>query len=290
MLSAIFKSLRPLQWIKNFVLFAALVFAGEVLNLDKALLSVIGFIIFCLLSSSIYVINDLIDKSKDKLHPLKKDRPIASGEISSTTALTISILLLVISLSLSFYISLNFFIISLSFIILNLLYTFILKNVVIIDVLTIALSFVIRAHAGAVIISVPTSKWMLINTLLLALFLGFGKRRHELIFLKHTASEHRKSLGKYSPYLLDQLIGVVTGAVVVMYMLYSFSPEVSQKLGTENLFLTIPFVIYGIFRYLYLIHREEEGGSPSNILISDRPILLTVLFWILTVIITLYLL
>ena len=283
MLSAIFNSLRPLQWIKNSVLFA-----GEVLNLDKVLLSVIGFIIFCLLSSSIYVINDLVDKSKDKLHPLKKDRPIALGEISSTTALAISILLLVISLSLSFYISLNFFIIS--FIILNLLYTFILKNVVIIDVLTIALSFVIRAHAGAVIIGVPTSKWMLINTLLLALFLGFGKRRHELIFLKHTASAHRKSLGKYSPYLLDQLIGVVTGAVVVMYMLYSFSTEVSQKLGTENLFLTIPFVIYGIFRYLYLIHREEEGGSPSKILINDRPILLTVLFWILTVIITLYLL
>ena len=156
--------------------------------------------------------------------------------------------------------------------------------------MTIALSFVIRAHAGAVIIDVPTSKWMLINTLLLALFLGFGKRRHELILLKQTASEHRKSLEKYSPYLLDQLIGVVTGAVVVMYMLYSFSTEVSQKLGTENLFLTIPFVIYGIFRYLYLIHREDEGGSPSKILISDRPILLTVLFWILTVMIILYLL
>jgi hypothetical protein len=156
--------------------------------------------------------------------------------------------------------------------------------------MTIALSFVVRAYAGAFAIDVPASKWMLINTLLLALFLGFGKRRHELLLLEHEAVAHRKILVKYSPYLLDQLIAVVTPSVLVMYMLYTFSTEVSQKLGTQNLFATIPFVVYGIFRYLYLIHKEEKGGSPTHVMINDRPILVTVLLWILTSCLVLYVL
>ena len=170
----------------------------------------------------------------------------------------------------------TFFIAAVAFVTLNLLYSAALKNIVIVDAMTVALSFVLRAYAGALAIDVPASKWMLINTLLLALFLSFGKRRHELVFLDADATAHRRILGRYSPYLLDQLIGVTTASVVVMYMLYSFSTEVSEKLGTENLFLTIPFVVYGVFRYLYLIHKEEQGGSPTRVLITDKPILMTV--------------
>ena len=156
------------------------------------------------------------------------------------------------------------------------------------DVMTIAISFVIRAYAGAAAINVPASKWMLINTLFLALFLAFGKRRHELVLLHEEATSHRKILDKYSPYLLDQLISVVTASVVVAYLLYTFSAEVSEKLGTQYLYFTVPFVVYGIFRYLYLIHSEEKGGSPTKVLIGDRPLLLDVILWLATVILILY--
>ncbi|MCX6835784.1 MAG: decaprenyl-phosphate phosphoribosyltransferase, partial [candidate division Zixibacteria bacterium] len=158
----------------------------------------------------------------------------------------------------------------------------------ILDAMSVSLSFVLRAYAGALAISVPASKWLLINTLLLALFLSFGKRRHELVLLEGGAIAHREILSRYSPYLLDQCIGVTTASVVVMYMLYSFSTEVMDKLGTHNLFLTIPFVIYGVFRYLYLIHKEEKGGSPTHVLITDWPILITVTLWLLTVLAVLY--
>ena len=177
---------------------------------------------------------------------------------------------------------------SVAFLALNVLYSLVLKNVVILDAMSIGISFVLRAYAGAVAIDVPASKWMLINTLLLALFLAFGKRRHELVKLEEGATAHRKILGRYSPYLLDQCIGVTTASVVVMYMLYTFSTEVSVKLGTENLFLSIPFVIYGIFRYLYLIHKEERGGSPTQLLFTDRPILINVVLWLVTVLVVLY--
>ena len=290
MLKSIIKTTRPTQWLKNFVVLAALVFAGEIVNKDKSITALIAFSVFCLLSSGMYILNDLIDKEKDKQHPLKKFRPIAAGTINPSIAITVCIILILISLAAAWNINMPFFYFALSFVIFNLLYSTILKEIVIVDVMSIAVSFVIRAYAGAFAISVPASKWLIINTLLLALFLGFGKRRHEIILLEDAASNHRKILDKYSPYLLDQLIGVVTPAVVVMYMLYSFSPEVSNKLGTENLFLTVPFVVYGIFRYLYLIHQEEKGGSPTKVLITDYPILATVVLWILTVILVLYLL
>jgi len=287
-----FKSLitlaRPSQWLKNGIVLAALIFAGAVMQLDKVITAIWAMAIFCLLSSVIYYFNDLIDCEIDKQHPFKKNRPLASGAVSKKTAVFVMLLLLVIALYLSWLINFNFLLISAVFVVFNFLYTIWLKQIVIIDVMSIAISFILRAYAGALAIDVPASKWLLINTLLLALFLGFGKRRHELIFMEQDASMHRKILDKYSPYLLDQLIGVVTPAVVVIYMLYSFSPEVSDKLGTQNLFLTIPFVIYGIFRYLYLIHKEEQGGSPTEVLINDKPILITVILWIITVIIILY--
>lgn len=290
MFNAILKSARPTQWLKNFIVFAAIIFAGDILDINKLLLTVYAFFIFCFLSSAMYILNDIVDCEKDIQHPVKKLRPIAAGQLSKNNALITFILLVLAGLSAAWFINFSIFLLAAGFILFNILYSTMLKHIVIVDVMAIALSFVIRAYAGAYAISVPASKWLLINTLLLALFLGFGKRRHELILLDQDASSHRKILDKYSPYLLDQMIGVVTAAVVVMYMLYSFSPEVSSKLGTENLFITIPFVVYGIFRYLYLIHKEAKGGSPTSVLITDKPILATVILWILTVLMVLYIL
>jgi 4-hydroxybenzoate polyprenyltransferase len=184
----------------------------------------------------------------------------------------------------------NFLITAASYVLLNILYTNLLKNIVIIDVMAIATGFVLRALGGAVAINVEFSSWLLIATFVLALFLGFGKRRHELISLEKAATSHRQILEKYSPYLLDQLIGIVTASTVVTYLFYTLSPEVSIKLGTEYLYVTIPFVIYGIFRYLYLVHKEEKGGSPTRLLLTDLPLLLDVLLWLASVILILYIL
>jgi 4-hydroxybenzoate polyprenyltransferase len=282
------KLARPSQWVKNGIVLAAVLFAGDIRNLAKMETALAAMLIFCLLSSAVYVLNDIVDRDKDKIHPLKKDRPIAAGRVSVGVAIVMVILLAGCGFVAAMFINKLFLIFSAVFVVVNLLYSSLLKNVVIVDVMTLAFSFVTRAYAGAVAVDVAASKWLLINTLLLALFLGFGKRRHELVLLDVEATAHRKSLSNYSPYLLDQLIGVTTASVVVMYMLYTFSDEVSAKLGTQNLYVTIPFVVYGIFRYLYLIHRKQEGGSPTKVLYTDKPILLTVLLWLLTVISVLY--
>ncbi len=282
--------MRPAQWLKNGILLAALVFAGEATHPDKVQLAVYALLIYCLLSSAVYVFNDLIDRDNDRQHPLKKARPVATGQVSPAAAATLAVALAVLGIAGAWLINWAFFMLALVFLVLNLLYTLWLKHIVIVDVMSIAVSFVLRAYAGALAIEVPASKWMLINTLLLALFLGFGKRRHELLLLEDDASSHRRILDRYSPYLLDQLIGVVTASVVVMYMLYTFSSEVMHKLGTENLFVTIPFVVYGVFRYLYLIHKEEKGGSPTRVLIGDAPILINVILWLITAMVVLYLL
>jgi 4-hydroxybenzoate polyprenyltransferase len=279
---------RPTQWLKNGIILAALVFAGELQNPGQLKMSLLAIAVFCLLSSAVYTFNDLFDRERDRQHPLKKDRPLAAGRMSVTTAIVFGILLTGLGLLGAWMINREFLIVAICFLVLNYSYSLALKRIVIVDAMSIALSFVLRAFAGAMAINVPASKWLLINTLLLALFLAFGKRRHELILLEEGAVNHRAILGRYSPYLLDQLIGVTTASVVVMYMLYTFSTEVSDKLGTENLFMTIPFVVYGIFRYLYLIHKEEKGGSPTKIMITDRPILLTVVLWLGTVLAVLY--
>ncbi|UCE24700.1 MAG: UbiA family prenyltransferase, partial [Candidatus Zixiibacteriota bacterium] len=217
MLSSIVRLARPAQWLKNGILVAPLIFAGEMTNRGKLLTAVFATALFCLLSSSVYIFNDLTDREKDRLHPYKRFRPIASGKISTGTACAYMLILLLVGMGLAWTINTSFFIIATAFVILNLLYTVWLKNVVIVDAMSVAISFVLRAYAGAFAIQVPASKWLLINTLLLALFLAFGKRRHELVFLEENATAHRRILMSYSPYLLDQLIGVVTPAVVVMY-------------------------------------------------------------------------
>ena len=288
MLREFIRLARPTQWTKNGLLFAALVFAGEIRNVAK-LETVIGaFFLFCLLSSAIYTFNDIVDRRADQSHPVKKNRPLASGSISVPAASTFALILAAVGLTGAWLIRLEFFVVAVIFILLNALYTLALKHLVIIDVITVALSFVVRAYAGAAAIDVPASKWMLITTLLLALFLSFGKRRHELVILDVGARNHRTSLTTYTPYLLDQMIAVTTPSVLVVYLFYTFSSEVSEKLGTDHLYLTIPFVVYGIFRYLYLIHSKEEGGSPTSLLLADKPILVTVVLWLLTSILILY--
>ncbi len=290
MLKNIIKLLRPSQWVKNGVVLAGLIFAGEVGHTDKVIMAFQALIAFCFFSSAVYVINDILDRERDRQHPLKKNRPIASGKVTVGTALVMMVLLLAGGSVISYLTNINVLIVGLIYFVLNLFYSTVLKNIVIIDVMTIAAGFVLRALAGAVAIGVEFSGWLLVTTFVLALFLGFGKRRHEITFLEKEASSHRKILEKYSPYLLDQLIGVVTASTVITYLFYTLSPEVGMKLDTKYLFATIPFVIYGIFRYLYLVHKEERGGSPTKLLLTDPPLLIDVVLWLATIVLILYIL
>jgi 4-hydroxybenzoate polyprenyltransferase len=284
----ILATLRPQQWTKNFVVFAGLIFSQNLGNSHLILKTVLGFILFCLLSSSVYIFNDLMDVESDRRHPSKRNRPIASGKIRIPTAVLIMVLLAVLALGLSAWLSPVFALTALAYFLLNLLYSVYLKNVVIIDVMCIAAGFVIRAVAGAVLIGVAISAWLIVCTTLLALFLGFGKRRHELVLLENQATDHRKSLSEYSPYFLDQMISVVTASTVIAYAFYTLSPEVETKLGTQHMDLTIPFVLYGVFRYLYLIHQKEGGGSPTRMLLTDKPILVNIILWLAAVILIVY--
>ncbi|MCC6963033.1 MAG: decaprenyl-phosphate phosphoribosyltransferase [candidate division Zixibacteria bacterium] len=282
-LRAIVVLLRPEQWVKNLIIFGALIFAREFTQVDKILAALLTFGVFCVLSSAVYVINDIHDRESDRMHPLKKNRPIASGAVGVGSARALAIILILLGLLATIFLPRPVTYIACLFVAFNILYTALLKHIVIIDVMAIAASFVIRAAAGSYAIAVPTSPWLIACTFLLALFIGFGKRRHELVTLKDDAVSHRVTLKKYSPYFLDQLISVVTASTVVAYTFYTLSPEIQEKLGVEHLELTIPFVLYGIFRYLYLIHQEERGGSPASVLLSDIPILVNVVLWFLSV-------
>lgn len=288
MFSAIIKTARPHHWIKNLVVFAALIFAKKFTEPESILLTIKGFGAFCLAASMVYYINDIADCKNDQQHPVKKNRPIASGQLSIKTAVIISVLLLAVSSVVSYSLGMNFFICFLIYVFLNFGYNLGLKNKVIIDVMILAIGFSIRATAGAAAISVPISSWLIICTLLLALFLGLAKRRHELVILGDDAISHRQSLAHYSPYFVDQMMSVVTASTVMAYTFYTLSTEVQEKLGSEYLVLTVPFVLYGIFRYLYLIHQKEEGGSPTRLLITDIPLLICVGLWVMTVLIILY--
>lgn len=283
-IASIIGLLRPGQWVKNIVIFGALIFSREFTEPDSVLTTLSAFAIFCVLSSVIYTVNDITDRESDRAHPTKRNRPLASGQVSVTSAAILAVILAIIGLGLSLTLPITFFYFAVGFLLFNFLYSLVLKNIVIIDVMAIAVSFVIRAAAGAAAISVPYSSWLIACTFLLALFIGFGKRRHELVTLKADAASHRQTLSKYSTYFLDQLIGVVTASTLIAYTFYTLSPEIQSKLGVEHLELTIPFVLYGIFRYLYLIHQEERGGSPSRLLLSDGPILLDIVLWFLSVV------
>jgi 4-hydroxybenzoate polyprenyltransferase len=274
--------------VKNFLLFAGLIFSQNLLHLGMLEKTFFAFLLFCLLSSSLYIFNDIGDCEQDKKHPGKANRPLASGRIKRKTAWILFLLLALISLILSFILNSNFFLVALIYLVLSLFYTLYLKHIVIIDVMIISLGFVLRAVAGAVVIGVEISSWLIVCTTLLALFLGFGKRRFELVALEAEAQKHRKILSEYSPYFLDQLISVVTASTVVAYAFYTLSPEIEEKFGTKNMDLTIPFVLYGIFRYLYLIHQKEKGGSPTKTLLTDKPILVNIILWLISIFLLVY--
>jgi 4-hydroxybenzoate polyprenyltransferase len=285
MLKGLLISARPHHWVKNLIVFAALVFAREYNNPQKIGLAIIAFAAFCLASSAIYLINDVFDRESDKKHPIKSKRPIASGRVPVAAAVSAATFLLIGAVILGILVNTSTIIMLISYAVLNLVYSAILKHLVIIDVMTIAAGFVLRAVAGGLAISVPISPWLLVCTTLLALFMGFGKRRHELTFLTNDAVSHRRALENYSVGFLDQMISVVTSSTVVAYAFYTLSPEVEDRFGTKWLSLTIPFVLYGVFRYLYLIFHKEEGGSPTKLLLTDPPLMLCVILWLVSVIV-----
>ena len=281
-------SVRPEQWTKNLLLFAGLMFGGRLLDPGAVLKATEAFAIFCALSSAVYLYNDISDRDADRNHPLKRTRPIASGELAVRTAGIAAAILAAGGLAFAMRISPVFGALAGAYLVLLFLYSAALKHIVIIDVLTIAAGFVVRAVAGAVAVGVPIGPWLPVCTTLLALFLVLSKRRHELVLLGEGATEHRPILQEYSPYLLDQMIAVVTASTVIAYSIFATSAETAERLGTRRLGLTIPFVLYGIFRYLYLVHQKRGGGSPAATLVTDGPLLACVGLWAVAVGLCLY--
>jgi 4-hydroxybenzoate polyprenyltransferase len=281
-------SLRPSQWTKNLVVFAALGLGQRLLDAPSVLYAVAAFGIFCVLSGVVYLINDVADREADRRHPVKRNRPIASGALPVGVALATALALGSGALVAAFALRPLFGVLAATYVALLALYSGPLKHIVVIDVLTIAIGFVLRAAAGAVAIAVPISPWLYVLTILLALFLALSKRRHELVLLADRATGHRPILEEYSPYLLDQMISVATASTIVAYAFYTVSPETIEKFHTNLLGLTLPFPLYGIFRYLYLVHQKEGGGSPTDMLLTDRPLLLCVALWAVAVALIIY--
>lgn len=281
--------MRPKQWTKNVFIFAALVFDRKLLNKDAFLATLAAFLLFSLLASSVYIINDILDREADRLHPVKKNRPIASGLLPVRPALITAIILLLLNLSGAFLLSKGFFIISITYFVLNMLYTKWLKHLAIIDVLVIAACFVLRVAAGVSVIQVQRfSPWLYVVTTLFALYLGFGKRRAELSVLANDSPQsHRKVLSGYSIALIDQYITVVSASTIIAYSLYTFSA--TNLPDNNSMMLTVPFVLYGILRYLFLIQVRNQGGEPEEILLKDRPIQVAVFLWAVTVMVIFYL-
>ena len=270
------------------MVFAAPAFSKHLFERGPLLRSLAAFGLFCALSGAVYLLNDVTDVERDRLHPLKRRRPVASGELAPRTAALVAVLLAVAALAGAWRLGPAFLACAAAYLLLNLLYSFRLKEVVIVDALSVSLGFVIRAVAGAAAIGVAISDWLLICTVLFALFLSLSKRRHELTSLNAAAAGHRAILAEYSPYLLDQMIGVVTASCLMAYAFYTTAEETRQKFRTDRLAWTIPFVLYGIFRYLYLVHQKEKGGSPTDVLLTDRPLLAAVALWAAAVVAIVY--
>jgi 4-hydroxybenzoate polyprenyltransferase len=289
MISTLFKALRVYQWTKNLLVFVALVFAQQLHLPGQILRSMAAFLAFCAASSVMYLFNDAMDIENDRVHPEKCTRPLASGAMRVSTAVWMMALLLGISFGLSWLLGgLGFFLILLFYLVLTTLYSLVLKNVLFVDVLAISIGFVVRAMAGAIALHVTFSNWLVVCTMFLALFLAISKRRHEMRFLSHTAMNHREVLGHYTVPFLDTLNVLVAGATLITYTIYTCSLEVVERLRTDKLYLTLPFVVYGLFRYLYLVQHDQDGGDPGNTLLTDRPLGLTVLLWGLTCIALIY--
>jgi 4-hydroxybenzoate polyprenyltransferase len=280
-------SLRPRQWAKNFFVFAGLIFSQSLFT-PLVWPALAAFAIFCVLSGSIYVFNDLADVEKDRLHPTKRRRPIASGALPVRAARVLGVVTLVGSLVAAYCLSIHFGVVATAYAALLTAYSAWLKHMVILDVLTVAAGFVLRAVAGAAAINVEISGWLVICTIQVALFLALGKRRHEYLALQGHAAAHRPILAEYSAGFLDQMVAVVTASTVTAYALYTMSPETVAKFHTRWLPLTLTFVLYGIFRYLYLIYRRELGGNPSDLLLHDRPLLINTVLWMIALVLIIY--
>ncbi|HEX7217039.1 MAG TPA: decaprenyl-phosphate phosphoribosyltransferase [Methylomirabilota bacterium] len=284
---AVLLSLRPRQWVKNFFVFAGLIFSQSLFT-PLVWPALAAFAIFCALSGAIYLFNDLADVEKDRLHPTKRRRPIASGALSVPAGAAIGVLTLVGSLVAAYALSARFGVVATVYAALLTAYSVWLKHVVILDVLTVAIGFVLRAVAGAAAIGVEISGWLVICTILVALFLALGKRRHEYLTLHGDAAAHRPILAEYSESFLDQMVAVVTASTVTAYALYTMSPDTVAKFHTRWLPLTLPFVLYGVFRYLYLLYRRELGGNPSDLLLSDRALLINTALWMVALLLVIY--
>jgi len=287
-LTPFLRALRPHQWTKNLLVFAALLFSKHLFEPAPFLRALLAFTAFCGLAGAVYLWNDIADVERDRQHPKKRHRPIAAGDLSVRSAVVGAALLVAASLGLSFGLDAGLGLTAAAYLALNLAYSFGLKHVVILDVLSISLGFVLRALAGGYAIGVPVTEWLLVLALLLALFLALAKRRHEITSLQEGAVPHRAILAEYSPYLIDQMTSVVTASVVTAYAFYTLAPETVQKFGTAKLSWTLPLVLYGIFRYLYLVHQKDRGDSPTDMLLTDRPLLATVALWVALVIAILY--
>ncbi|MGV3517008.1 decaprenyl-phosphate phosphoribosyltransferase [Luteitalea sp.] len=286
--ASLFLALRPAQWTKNLIVFAALIFGQRLLDGEAVVRALVAFLAFCALSGVVYVVNDVVDREADRQHPLKRLRPIAAGALPVPVALGGAAVLVVVALVASLWLGVAFAAHAVAYVALQLAYSLGLKRQVILDVLSIALGFVIRASAGGAAIDVPISQWLLVCTILLALFLALAKRRHEITLLGEEAARHRAILGEYTPYLVDQMIAVVAASTLMGYAVYTVSSDTVERFGTPWLGLTLPFPLYGIFRYLYLVHRRSQGGSPTELLLADRPLLLCVALWGATVVALIY--
>ncbi len=278
-LSPAWEALRSKQWIKNFFVLTPLLFAKELQHPDQVLRGFAAFAIFCGLSSAGYVFNDLLDVEQDRQHPLKALRPIPSGRLPVPIAIGMAVVLASAGMIGAMMIGLRFGLLAGAYLIVTLAYSLRLKHLVVLDVMVIAIGFVMRVGGGALAIHVQASHWLLLCTLLLALFLGFSKRRHELILLNEGSTQHRPVLEHYSPELLNQMNSIVMGATIVCYAIYTVSDETIRKFGTGNLIFSVPFVIYGLLRYLYLANIQDGGGSPTETLLADRPLVASVLLW-----------
>lgn len=275
----IFISLRPRQWVKNFFIFLPLLFSKKILNPNDAAVVVLTFFIFSLFSGAVYLFNDILDYRKDRLHPFKRLRPIAAGKLSVTGAWFASLFILTSAVAASSVISVHLTNVALIYFSLNIAYSLKLKKVVILDVLCIAAGFVLRVVAGSVVISVQASHWLLMCAFLISIFIGFCKRRAEITSLNEDAAGHREVLEHYNVAFLDQMIVISTSTTVMSYALYTMSPETVRKFSTENLIYTVPFVLYGIFRYLYIVYKKKLGMSPTEALLKDAPIIICVAAW-----------
>jgi 4-hydroxybenzoate polyprenyltransferase len=279
--------LRPRQWVKNVFVFAGLIFSRHFYYGESITTAIAAFVVFCALSSSVYILNDVLDYEEDKVHPTKRDRPIAAGAIPRTTAVVLSFIIGIVALYGAHFINARFLYICLLYAVMMILYSVAVKHIIILDVLFVAVGYVLRAIAGAVAISVEISAWLLLCTLLFALFLVVSKRRTEIVLLGDDALRHRKTLDQYSVTMLDQMIAIVTSACIVSYCLYTLAPETVAKFNTRNLIFTVPFVVYGIFRYLYITYKRTEAAVPEQALLTDAPLLVCFILWVVVCVVIL---